>query len=285
MATHAVQARSLYRRFLRELPARTPSILANPSPLQKHIRSDFSHVSNEESASLAEQTKKPAERRLEEAKQYLHYLIAQRTYTTLLERYNPGMNMTEEDRVRLTARRVGMDLPVELTRGGCKFANSMRLMVLREDKMHKVEDIASAPTWETAFAQFIRPYVNLADRQRIKDMAQRWPQKRVRSDQCLQTSHPAPQAKRPTPNLIKIRKRGQHEGPYPTGSAKQDALAVTMEISPSYEKTYATKLPDLDKESGVHGHSECRILDSGLVIQPTVPLRPCNSEHNDFRRV
>ncbi|KAF2163273.1 hypothetical protein M409DRAFT_57566 [Zasmidium cellare ATCC 36951] len=120
MASHAVQARSLYRRFLRELPARTPSILANPSPLHRHIRSDFSHDSNEESASLAEQIKKPAERRLEEGEQYLRYLVSQRIYTTLLERYNPGMNMTEEERVRLTARRVGMDLPVELMRGGGK---------------------------------------------------------------------------------------------------------------------------------------------------------------------
>lgn len=34
-------------------------------------------------------------------------------YATLLERYNPGMNMEEEERVRLTARRVGMDLPEE----------------------------------------------------------------------------------------------------------------------------------------------------------------------------
>jgi ATP synthase assembly factor FMC1 len=34
-------------------------------------------------------------------------------YATLLERYNPGMNMDEEQRVRLTARRVGMDLPEE----------------------------------------------------------------------------------------------------------------------------------------------------------------------------
>lgn len=34
-------------------------------------------------------------------------------YATLLERYNPGMNMDEEERVKLTARRVGMDLPVE----------------------------------------------------------------------------------------------------------------------------------------------------------------------------
>lgn len=34
-------------------------------------------------------------------------------YATLLERYNPGMNMEEEERIRLTARRVGMNLPEE----------------------------------------------------------------------------------------------------------------------------------------------------------------------------
>jgi ATP synthase assembly factor FMC1 len=34
-------------------------------------------------------------------------------YATLVERYNPGMNMDEEERVKLTARKVGMDLPVE----------------------------------------------------------------------------------------------------------------------------------------------------------------------------
>ncbi|KAK8098062.1 uncharacterized protein PG998_013548 [Apiospora kogelbergensis] len=38
---------------------------------------------------------------------------AQRQYVTLIERYNPGMGMDEEERTRLTARRVGMDLPVE----------------------------------------------------------------------------------------------------------------------------------------------------------------------------
>lgn len=39
------------------------------------------------------------------------YARAQRTYSALLERYNPGMNLDEEERIRLTARRVGMDLP------------------------------------------------------------------------------------------------------------------------------------------------------------------------------
>ena len=41
------------------------------------------------------------------------YLKAQRTYVTLVERYNPGMDMSDEERVRLSARRVGMNLPVD----------------------------------------------------------------------------------------------------------------------------------------------------------------------------
>ena len=44
----------------------------------------------------------------------MHYIQAQRMYATLIERYNPGMGMDEEERVRLTARRVGMDLPIEV---------------------------------------------------------------------------------------------------------------------------------------------------------------------------
>ena len=34
-------------------------------------------------------------------------------YATLLERYNPGMTMEDEERTILTARRVGMEMPVE----------------------------------------------------------------------------------------------------------------------------------------------------------------------------
>jgi hypothetical protein len=34
-------------------------------------------------------------------------------YATLIERYNPGMGMSEEERVRLSARRIGMNLPAE----------------------------------------------------------------------------------------------------------------------------------------------------------------------------
>lgn len=48
-----------------------------------------------------------------QAEQFVKYMQAQRQYVTLVERYNPGMGMSEEERVRLTARRVGMELPVE----------------------------------------------------------------------------------------------------------------------------------------------------------------------------
>jgi len=109
MATSsAPQIRSLYRRLLRELPARQPSLLSNPSPIQGTIRANFTSSS----ASASSTSPDPAV-----TEQILQYLKAQRTYMTLVERYNPGMNMTEEDRVRMTARRVGMDLPEELRPG------------------------------------------------------------------------------------------------------------------------------------------------------------------------
>jgi hypothetical protein len=90
--------RALYRSFLRELPSRRLAA----SPVQKRIRGAFE--SDERTG-------------VDKAEQYLQYLKAQRMYATLLERYNPGMNMEEEERVRLTARRVGMELPAEFEVG------------------------------------------------------------------------------------------------------------------------------------------------------------------------
>ncbi|KAK1813739.1 hypothetical protein LTR12_011867 [Friedmanniomyces endolithicus] len=108
MTSPATQARSLYRRFLRELPTRTPSLLANPSPIQQHVRLDFAAAATAPTpirdntssglSSLQHQLQKPVEQRLEEAQQYIHYLRAQREYLTLLERYNPGVNFSEEER-------------------------------------------------------------------------------------------------------------------------------------------------------------------------------------------
>lgn len=89
--------RALYRSFLRELPSRR----LKSSPVQKRIRTAFTSPPSGSPQQVA----------VEHAQQYLQYLKAQRMYATLLERYNPGMNMDEEERVRLTARRVGFELP------------------------------------------------------------------------------------------------------------------------------------------------------------------------------
>lgn len=99
------QIRSLYRRLLRELPIPASALpsrtshqkLSAPSTLQKRLRDTFSKPS----ANVAQ------------AEQFAQYVQAQRTYIALIERYNPGMGMSEEERVRLSARRVGMNLPVE----------------------------------------------------------------------------------------------------------------------------------------------------------------------------
>jgi ATP synthase assembly factor FMC1, mitochondrial len=99
MSTSSI--RSLYRCALRELPKRP---LSAPSPLHKRLRATFSAP-----PSSPEQLA----RQVEETEQFLQYVKSQRIYATLLERYNPGITMNEEERVRLTARRVGMDMPVE----------------------------------------------------------------------------------------------------------------------------------------------------------------------------
>jgi ATP synthase assembly factor FMC1 len=93
------QILSLYRRLLRELPP-----LPKPSsttPLRASIRAHFVSPSSQNV------------KHHQQTDQAIQYLRAQRVYMTLLERYNPGMTMEDEERTRLTARRVGMEMPVE----------------------------------------------------------------------------------------------------------------------------------------------------------------------------
>ncbi|KAJ9653489.1 hypothetical protein H2198_007331 [Neophaeococcomyces mojaviensis] len=97
-------ARALYRSLLRELPAR--SIRTPPSPLRISIRNHFANTPYNPSPEYALA-------RRQEVEQAIQYLKAQRTYGALLERYNPNADLSEEERVRLTARRVGMDMPEE----------------------------------------------------------------------------------------------------------------------------------------------------------------------------
>lgn len=100
-----LRARQLYRAFLRELPRRHISLSSStPSnTLKRRFRTQFEQSS---SSSLTLTS-------IQQAEQFVQYAKAQRMYATLVARYNPGMDMDQEERVRLTARRVGMDLPVE----------------------------------------------------------------------------------------------------------------------------------------------------------------------------
>ncbi|KAK0385238.1 hypothetical protein NLU13_7714 [Sarocladium strictum] len=99
------QIRSIYRSLLRELPPRP--LLSQPrAPLYARLRQTFDTKATTSSSSA---TQLPAEH----GEQLVAYLRSQRTYAQLLDRYNPGMNMDDEERVRLTARKVGMDLPKE----------------------------------------------------------------------------------------------------------------------------------------------------------------------------
>ena len=108
-SAHSRTARSLYRRILRELPSGSSTspkqtTLSAPSPIQRRIRTFFAAPLDDTTSHMA---------KIQEAEQFIQYVQAQRMYATLIERYNPGMDMSEEERVRLTARRVGMNLPIE----------------------------------------------------------------------------------------------------------------------------------------------------------------------------
>ncbi|KAJ4306003.1 hypothetical protein N0V88_000794 [Collariella sp. IMI 366227] len=96
------------------LPARTSPPRARPAPAP--ARRLQSASSSTTTTAAAQQPSIPIQTAAQ-AEQYLAYLRAQRTYVTLIERYNPGMGMDEEERVRLSARRVGMDLPKEYENG------------------------------------------------------------------------------------------------------------------------------------------------------------------------
>ncbi|KAL7816210.1 hypothetical protein V8C26DRAFT_97760 [Trichoderma gracile] len=120
MASCPATLRSLYRSLLRELPPRP--ILSSPrTPLHHRIRSSFAVAVDSPSSPSPSSAPAPApasksaapadQHQVDLGHQLVAYLRAQRMYVTLIERYNPGMDMDQTERIRLTARRVGMDLP------------------------------------------------------------------------------------------------------------------------------------------------------------------------------
>lgn len=107
MASSPANLRSLYRSLIRELPPRP--ILSSPrTPLHHRIRTTFVDTSASSASSQS------SDHQAHLAHELVAYLRAQRMYVALIERYNPGMEMSQDERIRLTARRVGMDLPTTL---------------------------------------------------------------------------------------------------------------------------------------------------------------------------
>ncbi|KAL4993826.1 ras guanine nucleotide exchange factor domain-containing protein [Aspergillus recurvatus] len=109
-ASTTATAKSTYRAILRELPRRS---LSSPTPLHNRIREAYRKPSLHSSQGAGESVSEGEAvlRRLQQAEQFAQYARAQRMYAMLVDRYNPGSLMDEEERVRLTARRVGLDLP------------------------------------------------------------------------------------------------------------------------------------------------------------------------------
>ncbi|PYI24600.1 hypothetical protein BO86DRAFT_393953 [Aspergillus japonicus CBS 114.51] len=117
-----ISAKTTYRALLRELPRRS---LATPTPLHASVRKMYEEPVLVAAGGAASKTTGTGDshaaaaqqdtlaHRLQEAEQFAQYARAQRQYAALIERYNPGSWLDEEERIRLTARRVGLDLPVE----------------------------------------------------------------------------------------------------------------------------------------------------------------------------
>ncbi|WRT69374.1 uncharacterized protein IL334_006358 [Kwoniella shivajii] len=91
----------LYRSLLRELRlvSQKPRSVRNPTVLQ-HVRTIVDTSSDKQTLS----------RTLLETRDFLR---SSRIHAELLKRYNPIHGMTEEERIKATARRVGLDVPLE----------------------------------------------------------------------------------------------------------------------------------------------------------------------------
>ncbi|KAF9055132.1 hypothetical protein BDZ89DRAFT_1124918 [Hymenopellis radicata] len=90
-----------YRSVLRELRNSSPKKTAVVTPLSSSFRL------------VLEQARDASpERVVERVKTAVSFLEAQRKYKELLDRYNPLVDLTSDERIHATARRVGLDMPV-----------------------------------------------------------------------------------------------------------------------------------------------------------------------------
>uniref|UniRef100_A0A060TCY7 ARAD1D43318p n=1 Tax=Blastobotrys adeninivorans TaxID=409370 RepID=A0A060TCY7_BLAAD len=85
--------------------------VVNPSPaLSKRLKAGPLYDSKALRECFTGAAKDPKQT-LEYGQEVWEYLRSQRTYKDLLARYNPGATMDDEERIRLSAQRVGLALP------------------------------------------------------------------------------------------------------------------------------------------------------------------------------
>lgn len=97
-----MSAATQYRHILREIykASRSPRATRNPV-IANGFRKIFEALKSEEQASSFRTDMENA----------IVFMRSQRIHKELLERYNPLFDLTEEERIKATARRVGLDMP------------------------------------------------------------------------------------------------------------------------------------------------------------------------------
>ncbi|CAO1621516.1 unnamed protein product [Parajaminaea phylloscopi] len=116
-------ARSLYRSLLKELRSNPNNAQASAprrvtlgptfraQPLVSLVRDSFRAAPAAQTSPHASQ--RGSSQTLQEMRDLETYLRSNRVHKELLARYNPLHDQTERERVRATARRVGLDVPIE----------------------------------------------------------------------------------------------------------------------------------------------------------------------------
>ncbi|KAG7097025.1 hypothetical protein E1B28_004418 [Marasmius oreades] len=91
------QQAQLYRGILREFRRAA----TQPGQINRRLISKFRALAAQSQSDSA----------IQDLQNSVLFLKSQREYTTLLERYNPLIDLTAEERIEATARRVGLNMP------------------------------------------------------------------------------------------------------------------------------------------------------------------------------
>ncbi|KAL5488324.1 hypothetical protein ACEPAI_6432 [Sanghuangporus weigelae] len=104
----ATQCRATYRSVLREL---AKSSIVPRASRNHEIARTFRSIFDEQCSSSSS---KDSEKLFRDMRNATTFLRAQRIHKELLDRYNPLHDMTQEERVKATANRVGLNTPIDV---------------------------------------------------------------------------------------------------------------------------------------------------------------------------